>query len=160
VRSTPLGARVLVDGREYGRTPLTVGNLSRGAHNVRVIRDGYDPDNRQVTVTSAQRAHSVTVRLSPVRVAPVPSAASRPAAPAAQAAQAAPSAAPLTVESRPAGAAVFLDGRPVGITPLVVPDVAAGEHAIHLEREGYQRWSSAIRIVTTEKNRVTASLER
>src|SRR6185295_7495059 len=40
VRSTPLGARVLVDGRDYGRTPLTVGNLSRGAHNVRVVRDG------------------------------------------------------------------------------------------------------------------------
>ena len=157
VRSTPLGARVLVDGREYGRTPLTVGNLSRGAHNVRVIRDGYDPDNRQVTVTSAQRAHSVTVRLSPQRVAPVGRVATAPSRPAAPAV---PSGAPLTVESRPAGAAVFLDGRPVGTTPLVVPDVAAGEHAIHLEREGYQRWSSAIRIVTTERNRVTASLDR
>jgi hypothetical protein len=42
----------------------------------------------------------------------------------------------------------------------VVPDVPAGEHALHLELDGYQRWSSAIRIVTTEKNRVTASLDR
>jgi serine/threonine-protein kinase len=151
VRSTPLGARVLVDGREYGRTPLTVGNLSRGSHNVRVIRDGYEPDDRQVTVTSAQRAHSMTVRLSPQRVAAVASAGSRPPA---------PSAAPLTVESRPAGAAVFLDGRLVGTTPLVVADVAVGEHALHLDRDGYQRWSSAIRIVTTERNRVTASLDR
>jgi len=55
---------------------------------------------------------------------------------------------------------VFLDGRPVGTTPLVVPGVAAGEHALHLDRDGYQRWSSTIRIVTTEKNRVTASLDR
>jgi serine/threonine-protein kinase len=154
VRSTPLGARVLVDGREYGRTPLTVGNLSRGAHNVRVVRDGYEPDDRQVTVTSAQRTHSMTVRLSPQRVAPVKSVASAASRPAA------PSAAPLTVESRPAGAAVFLDGRLVGTTPLVVPGVAAGEHALHLDRDGYQRWSSTIRIVTTEKNRVTASLDR
>ena len=151
VRSTPLGARVLVDGREYGRTPLTVGNLSRGAHNVRVVRDGYEPDDRQVTVTSAQPAHSMTVRLSPQRVATIANAASRAAA---------PSAAPLTVESRPAGAAVFLDGRLVGTTPLVVPGVAAGEHALHLDRDGYQRWSSSIRIVTTERNRVTASLDR
>lgn len=151
VRSTPLGARVFVDGREYGRTPLTVGSLSRGAHHVRVIRDGYVPDERQVTVTSAQRAHSMTVRLSPQRVAPAASVASRPAA---------PSAAPLTVESRPAGATVFLDGRLVGTTPLVVPDVAAGEHALHLDRDGYRRWSSAIRIVATERNRVTASLDR
>lgn len=151
VRSTPLGARVFVDGREYGRTPLTVGSLSRGAHNVRVIRNGYVPDERQVTVTSAQRAHSMTVRLSPQRVAPAGSVASRPGA---------PSVAPLTVESRPAGATVFLDGRLVGTTPLVVPDVAAGEHALHLDRDGYQRWSSAIRIVATERNRVTASLDR
>jgi hypothetical protein len=154
VRSTPLGARVLIDGREYGRTPLTVGNLSRGAHNVRVVRDGYEPDERQVTVTSAQRAHSMTVRLSPQRVAPVKSVATTASRPAA------PSAAPLTVESRPAGAAVFLDGRLVGTTPLVVPGVVAGEHALHLDRDGYQRWSSTIRIVTTEKNRVTASLDR
>jgi hypothetical protein len=150
VRSTPPGARVLVDGRDRGRTPVTVGNLSRGAHSVRVIRDGYEPDEREVTVTSVQRAHSMTVRLSPRRVEAA-SAVSRPAA---------PSSAPLTVESRPAGAAVFLDGRLVGTTPLVVPAVAAGEHALHLDRDGYQRWSSAVRIITTERNRVTASLER
>jgi serine/threonine-protein kinase len=154
VRSTPLGARVLVDGREYGRTPLTVGNLSRGAHSVRVIRDGYVADERQVTITSAQRAHSVTARLSPERAAPVVSA-TKPANPPAP-----PGVAPLTVESRPAGAKVFIDGRLVGTTPLVLPDVMVGEHALYLDHDGYQRWSSAIRIVTTERNRVTASLDR
>jgi hypothetical protein len=137
VRSTPLGARVVVDGREYGRTPVTVGNLSRGVHKVRVIRDGYVPDDRQVTVTSAQRAQSMTVRLAPERVAPVAAAVNRPAAP-----------------------SVFLDGQQVGTTPLVLPDVAAGEHALHLDHDGYRRWASTIRIVTTEKNRVTASLDR
>ena len=151
VRSTPLGARVFVDGREYGRTPLTVGNLSRGAHSVRVVRDGYVTDESQVSVTAAQRAHSMTVRLSPEPVEAPAGAVSLPAA---------PSAAPLTVESRPAGATVFLDGRLVGTTPLVVPDVAVGEHALHLDRDGYRRWSSAIRIVTTEKNRAAASLDR
>jgi hypothetical protein len=48
----------------------------------------------------------------------------------------------------------------VGTTPLVVPDVAVGEHAVHLDREGYQRWSSTVRVVGTEKNRVAASLDR
>jgi hypothetical protein len=66
----------------------------------------------------------------------------------------------LTVESRPAGAKVFLDGRLVGTTPMTVPDVTAGEHALYLDRDGYQRWSSAVRVVTTERNRVTASLDR
>jgi len=66
----------------------------------------------------------------------------------------------LSVDSRPDGARVFLDGRPVGTTPLEMPTVGAGEHAIRLEREGYRRWSSSIRIVASEKTRVTASLER
>jgi serine/threonine-protein kinase len=151
VRSTPMGARVVVDGREYGRTPVTVGSLSRGVHKVRVVRDGYVPDDRQVTVTSAQRTHSMTVRLAPQRVAPTAPAAAQPAA---------PSAAPLTIESRPAGATVFLDGHPIGTTPAVVPDVAGGTHAVDLELEGYRRWSSTIHVVTSEKNKVTASLDR
>jgi PEGA domain-containing protein len=66
----------------------------------------------------------------------------------------------LNVESRPDGARVFLDGRLIGTTPLVVASVPAGEHAIRIERDGYRRWSSSIRIVAAEQNRVTASLER
>lgn len=66
----------------------------------------------------------------------------------------------LTVDSKPTGARVFLDGRLIGTTPLAVPGVSAGSHAIRLELDGYRRWSSAIRVVASEQNRVTASLER
>jgi serine/threonine-protein kinase len=66
----------------------------------------------------------------------------------------------LTIESRPDGARVFLDGKLVGTTPLSLPSVSAGEHAVRLEREGYRRWSSSARIVASEQNRITASLER
>jgi len=55
---------------------------------------------------------------------------------------------------------VFLDGKLVGTTPMTLESVGAGEHAIRLERDGYRRWSSSVRIVASEKNRVTASLER
>ena len=66
----------------------------------------------------------------------------------------------LIVDSRPTGARVFLDGKLVGTTPMTLESVGAGEHAIRLERDGYRRWSSSVRIVASEKNRVTASLER
>jgi hypothetical protein len=55
---------------------------------------------------------------------------------------------------------VYIDGRLVGTTPLQAPAVSAGEHAIRLERDGYRRWTSAVRVVSNEQNRVTASLER
>ena len=66
----------------------------------------------------------------------------------------------LSVDSRPDGARVFLDGRLIGTTPVEAPSVGAGEHAVRIERDGYRRWSSAIRVVASEKTRVTASLER
>ncbi len=43
----------------------------------------------------------------------------------------------LHVESTPA-AAVYLDGVYRGATPLTVPDVAAGKHALRLARRGYR----------------------
>lgn len=87
--------------------------------------------------------------------------AARAAGPAPAVAPAAPSTEPgsLLVDSRPSGASVFLDGRLVGTTPLVLSSVARGEHAIHLERAGYQRWASSVKIVSGERSRVAASLE-
>jgi hypothetical protein len=66
----------------------------------------------------------------------------------------------LMIVSRPPGAAVFMDGKPVGATPLSLPSVPAGTHAIRIEQEGYRRWTSAVRVVASEQNRITASLER
>ena len=66
----------------------------------------------------------------------------------------------LSSSSRPSGAKIFVDGTLVGTTPMVLPAVPAGSHAIRLEYDGYRRWSSSVRIVASEQNRVTASLER
>ena len=66
----------------------------------------------------------------------------------------------LIVESRPQGAAVVVDGRHVGTTPLRLSDVNAGKHAIRIEREGYRIWTAGADVSAGEQNRVTASLEK
>jgi serine/threonine-protein kinase len=66
----------------------------------------------------------------------------------------------LNIETKPAGARVFLDGRLAGVTPLVIDTVSAGNHTVRIERDGYRRWTSSVRVVATEQNRITASLER
>jgi hypothetical protein len=53
-----------------------------------------------------------------------------------------------------------LDGVFIGTTPLQLPTVSAGEHAVRLEHDGYRLWSSSVRIVAAETSRVTASLEK
>lgn len=66
----------------------------------------------------------------------------------------------LQVISRPAGAQVILDGRAVGRTPLLIADVAAGEHGIRLELPGFKRWSTTVDVKAGNPIRVTASLEQ
>ncbi len=41
VKTTPSGAKVMIDGRERGVTPLTVGDLRSGGHEVRALKEGY-----------------------------------------------------------------------------------------------------------------------
>ncbi|MEM7158558.1 MAG: PEGA domain-containing protein [Myxococcota bacterium] len=47
-----------------------------------------------------------------------------------------PEPAQVTVDTTPAGAAVYLDDEPVGTSPLSI-DVTEGEHEIRLEKEGF-----------------------
>jgi hypothetical protein len=158
VRSTPAGARVFVDGREQGRTPATVLDLAKGAHRLHVVHAGYAAEDRRIVVTAARSTQSVTFELKrPAAIAPAAAktpAASGPPTPGTL------TGAALSVDSRPGGARVFIDGKLVGTTPVSVPQVGAGAHAIRLERDGYHRWSSSIRIVAGEPNRVTASLDK
>jgi hypothetical protein len=155
IRSVPAGALVSVDGREHGKTPATVRDLARGPHRVRVTRDGYASQERRVVISPSRPAQSVNVSLERARVPPP----ARPA-PAASASATTGGAGALVVDSRPAGAKVYLDGKLIGSTPLSLPTVTAGEHAVRLERDGYRHWSSSVRVVASERNRVTASLER
>jgi hypothetical protein len=161
VRSTPGNASVSIDGHDAGRTPATVRDITFGAHHVRVTHDGYVTLDRRVVVTASRPAASIDFdlvrekssvpepRRSPAATAPSPAPASAAAGPG-----------PLRVESRPAGASVYLDGRLVGVTPLSLPAVPAGEHTVRIQLEGYRSWASSVQIVSTEANRVTASLER
>ena len=154
VRSTPAGARVTVDGRDSGVTPIAVRELANGTHHVVVTRDGYAPTERRVVITASRPAQSITVALDRMNASATSGAEPEPAGGAER------FVGTLQVDSRPTGAKVFVDGRLVGSTPVSVGNVRAGEHAVRLEHDGYRRWSSSVRVVAAERNRVTASLER
>lgn len=154
VRSSPAGARVILDSKDVGATPLTLRSLSIGRHALRVTQDGYLPEDRSVILTAAQPAQSLIVDLVPRTGAP---AAGRSAATTGTEAQ---FAAPLIIESLPAGAQVFMDGRPVGTTPLTLDAIPTGSHALRLELDGYRRWTASVRVAAGQRNRVTASLEQ
>jgi hypothetical protein len=64
----------------------------------------------------------------------------------------------LMVYSRPSGALVFLNGRAAGSTPLVLRNQVVGSRAVRIELDGYEAWTSAVRVVTNGSTSVRADL--
>jgi hypothetical protein len=119
VTSSPSGAGLtLGDGTALGATPSDSLPLDAGSYRVHVEKDGYIPTALDVGI-AAGRATSEHVRLRPefrVRA--------------------------LAVNSRPP-ATVLLDGKMVGETPMVVPEVRTGvKHVLTLLSSDGRSWTT------------------
>jgi hypothetical protein len=66
----------------------------------------------------------------------------------------------VAVGSSPVGAEVFVNGMPVGRTPLVLTDLPIGSRAVRVTLDGHQPWSRAVQVVANQRTTVTATLER
>ena len=156
VRSTPAGASVSLNGRWRGRTPLDLSNLSFGKYALRIVLPGHEVKREEVTLSAGDPTRAVSVQLERQ-----PSAASRQASAAAQAPP--PAAAgrtgTLNVDSRPAGAQIVLDGKPIGVTPMRIPEVAAGSHVVRLELADHRTWTETAQVTPGKTTRVAGSLE-
>jgi len=64
----------------------------------------------------------------------------------------------LEVHSTPEGGQVFLNGQVVGVTPLVLNDLAAGSRALRIVLEGHEAWSTGVQVVASRRTSVTAQL--
>ncbi|MGA2261003.1 MAG: PEGA domain-containing protein [Acidobacteriota bacterium] len=50
VKTTPAGATILLDGKQRGTSPITLGDLRSGGHQVKAVKDGYDEFVQEVEV--------------------------------------------------------------------------------------------------------------
>lgn len=160
IRSSPADADVTINGNPHGKTPLAVRDLEFGSYTIRIARNGYATEERTLQLTPSRPSTSTIVDLRPF------SAAERAAIPARRpsevAAREAATARPggLRVLSRPSGARVFVNGRLAGSTPLAVSGISAGPAAVRIELEGYQAWTTTVRVAGGGETRVAASLDR
>jgi len=140
VLAEPEGARVLVNGKPRGEAPLELAGLRFGAYQIRVESKGYDPQTRDVSLSVDSAA--VDVRVALARATPPTTAASGLA----------------DFVSTPSGAAVSVDGRPVGRTPLTDLSLRTGERKVEVALEGHQTWSSTVDVTAGRKGRVEVRL--
>ena len=110
IQTVPDGAQVWFDGRQLGVTPLRT-EFAAGTHEVELR---YKNTTRTVMLEVPAGATIVQrIEWTAPKVA-----------------------GKLKVESDPPGAAVIIDGKPRGNTPLMVDDITAGKHAVDVMLSG------------------------
>lgn len=127
VVTTPPGARVRIDGADpVGPTPLVRG-VEGGKRTVRVELDGFEPVEREVTLSpSHTREAPYLVEIALEKAVP------RGA---------------LELSVAPAGSEVFIDGRPVGKAPLGQPlRLTAGLHEVEVRAPGADPYKEMVAI--------------
>ncbi|MFA6243482.1 MAG: SUMF1/EgtB/PvdO family nonheme iron enzyme, partial [Candidatus Hydrogenedentales bacterium] len=114
VESVPApGAKIQINGVDYGETPVTVKGLAPGAVLVELSKDGYRPTFKTIRVPDAgSEKHSIEMKLLVGY---------------------------LTLESNPSQAEVRVDGdRVLGVTPLRRVEVPAGNRKFELRKDRYE----------------------
>ena len=66
----------------------------------------------------------------------------------------------LQINSEPPGASVLVEGRKMGVTPLLMTDVEAGPQHITLRRDGYKDFTTTVEVTATKQHTVNGQLEQ
>lgn len=123
VAAPDIEARVSVDGRALGTTPLTA-DIPPGKHRFEFAADRYLGEVRELDVIGGGEAQTLRVEMTP-------------------------SWAPVAVATEPPGAEIYVDGQASGTTPATL-ELDAGEHALEIRLAGYNAWQSRVDVVANQ----------
>ena len=132
ITSNPSEADVYINGSYRGKTPLYL-VIPVGKYEVKVTKEGYANYTTEVEV-KAWITTSIKVNLEPQY-------------------------AYLWIESHPRGAKVYIDGKPVGKTPLKNYKLLSGKHVLKLALEGYVPYEKEILLRPNETLNITIDLK-
>jgi len=120
VTSQPVGATVIVDGRDRGVTPLTLFNLTPGPHHLRYRMAGYVERDRFFTTDEGPVLEKNEVLVEETGL--------------------------LLLKTEPAGANVEIDGVSFGQTPKLVTTLPVnGSYTVTFAKTGYQPLKIAVK---------------
>ncbi|TMA26919.1 MAG: PEGA domain-containing protein, partial [Deltaproteobacteria bacterium] len=135
VESEPIGAQVILDSKERGRTPFLV-PLEKGKHEVVLKLEGH----REVgTFFSMPADRDLSIRLDlPVGQG---------------------TGSRLTLTSLPSAAAVSIDGKEIGITPWS-GEIRPGNHKVSVAANGFVKEERIVQVQPSRDSDVTFALNR
>jgi len=133
IKSEPAKATILLDNKSVGTTPKTITDLKPGEYNIEVKMEGYEDWSENVKLDIGKnKALTAALQMT---------------------------AASISIESEPAKASIFLDGKEFGKTPAMRKSIDPGKHEVEVRMEGYQVWSKIVNLKTGKEKLLTATLQ-
>jgi hypothetical protein len=131
VTSSTSGAKASLDGGPATEVPL-IDDVTAGKHHVHLSADGYfDEDRDAIAAAGSLAAIDVVLREKPA----------------------------LLSIQLDASAAIAVDGRPIGSSPLARPlELPAGTHLVTITKNGYEAFSHEITLERGKPSSMAASL--
>ncbi|PID38423.1 MAG: hypothetical protein CSB49_05705 [Proteobacteria bacterium] len=135
--SEPAAVEVWVNGEKKGLAPLSLTNLKAGKHLVEGRLAGHTSVQRTVELTQG-KLFTLKLELKAQRAAPATGG--------------------LRVTSNQPQALVFIDGRFVGKTPLLRPQVVVGPHVVTVRKKGFAEHLETVEVKAGTIAALTAKL--
>ena len=133
VKSIPEGADVYLDGELKGTTPFTTKGLDEGSYAVEIRMEDYTDISKTTSVKAGE-----TTGISEELVLMPGS---------------------LVINSDPIGSTVLLAGEKIGITPLEISEIEAGEYELTISKENYNTNTISAKIKPADITNINTSLE-
>ncbi len=128
------GAFIYVDGVQRGTVPMKV-KVKPGRHQVIVKKAGFNVYNQWVTISEKQ-VWTIQAILKPL---------AKPKG-------------TLLISADVNGAEVFVDGKSMGMAPVVVPNLPAGPHTVEVKKSGATTWKQVIIVESGKTKTIKANI--
>lgn len=133
VKSEPSGAKVYIDGKESGDTPIALSDIKTGRHQIRVVKEGYE--SYEVSVETGVGRKEVMANLKQVGRK-----------------------GELLIRTVPTEATVYLNEKSVGTSPYEGKGLSPGLYKVRVVKEGYEPWEKDVAVEAGKKAEVLAKL--
>jgi len=134
ISSNTRGAQVFVNGKLAGVSPLVLGDLEEGNVVVKLLKEGFEPIEKQVLVRKSRSIElNFILKQQPMAY--------------------------LAIKSTPADAEWYLDGVMVGMTPDRMDRVKFGEHEVSVIKQGYHPWKEQIDLDSADLKTLDVELQ-
>jgi len=148
ISSNPAGAKVYIDGKEIGTTPIANYSMKAGTYTLKLIKDGYKEFSQNLTLNSSDTSKTVNIPLEKSSTTSTSTSSSTTTT---------PKTGTLSVNSNPTGAKVYINNIYSGITPLTLT-LNTGTYTVKITKNGYLDYSETVNIRKNERYSINQPL--